>query len=136
MQPQKHYLYVCTTCKIETKAENLDTPLFDEQGFGQEEHTPGERLFHIIKGDCAFQDSDLVILPTQCLSACKRGCTVALSSPTKYAYVLGEIDPTLLPDLFLLTQTYIHSSDGVLKKIHRPELLQKKVVARIPPLSS
>lgn len=122
-----HRLYVCITCK----GENLDVASFEGEG-----RTQGEKLYSILKDASAFQHEELTIIPTQCLSACKRGCAVAFSASTKYSYVFGEIDTTLLPDLAIMTKTYIQSLDGALKKIHRPESLQKKVVARIPPLSS
>lgn len=129
----QHVLYVCITCK----AENLNMPQFQEEGAVEVEgETQGEKLYHLIKKNAGFQQTDLKIIPTKCLSTCKRGCAMALASSLKYSYILGEIDPSLLLDLSIMIETYKQSKDGVLKKIHRPESLQKKVVARIPPLSS
>ena len=76
----------------------------------------------------------LDIVPTACLSNCKRGCSVALSHSYKYSYVLANLSKEHIEDLVTLIHTYDHNEEGILKKADRPESLKDKVMGRIPPL--
>ncbi len=37
--------------------------------------------------------SGVVVRATQCLSVCKRVCTVAISGHGRYSYLFGDLDP-------------------------------------------
>ena len=38
-------------------------------------------------------DEDIALSPVECLSVCKRPCTVALAAPGKWTYVVGDLEP-------------------------------------------
>jgi len=73
--------------------------------------------------------------PVQCLSACSQGCAVALSSPGKWTYVYGRLDPAEhIPDILQGAARYGASDDGIVPWRERPEIFRKNSLARIPPL--
>lgn len=92
----------------------------------------GARLLEALKDAAA---PDLVrIEGVECLSVCKRPCTVAVASQGRWTYVYGDLDPgssarTILDGLGL----YADTPDGIVPWKARPEAFRKGVVARIPP---
>ena len=109
-------LYVCTTCRMADDAS---------------ETRAGSRLL------AALQDAatdEVRIEGVECLSVCKRPCTVAVASEGRWTYVYGDLDPvtsarTILDGLGL----YADTPDGIVPWKARPEAFRKGVVARIPP---
>ena len=85
----------------------------------------------------ALQDAatdEVRIEGVECLSVCKRPCTVAVASEGRWTYVYGDLDPvtsarTILDGLGL----YADTPDGIVPWKARPEAFRKGVVARIPP---
>lgn len=76
------------------------------------------------------------IRPVECLSACSRGCAVALSAPGKWAYIYADLDPALHPeDILAGAARYALAPDGIPPWRERPEIFRKQVIARIPPLA-
>ena len=71
-------LYVCTTCRRE--ADDPDGP------------RAGARLIDALKAQ-AGDSPGLRIEPVECLSVCKRPCTVAVASAGRWTYVYGDMDP-------------------------------------------
>jgi predicted metal-binding protein len=70
----------------------------------------------------------------ECLSVCKRPCTVAVSSPGRWTYVYGDLDPASAAETILAgAALYARTPDGIVPWRERPEALRKGVVARIPP---
>lgn len=70
------------------------------------------------------------------MSACNRPCTVAFAAPNKTTLMFGDLPPMTSPSSILqFAQQYFTSKDGVIKRQDRPEILQKGILARIPPLS-
>ena len=118
-----HYLYICVTCK---KVEGNGGP------------KEGETLYTSIKESFEMCDigKQLTLLPTACLSGCKKACAFALQSKGKYAHVFGFADLSSIESIHALAYTYISKEDGVLKKVDRPDAFKNKVLARIPPLRS
>lgn len=110
-------LYVCTTCRIADDAS---------------ETRAGARLLTALQ-DAAKADT-VRIEGVECLSVCKRPCTVAVASEGRWTYVYGDLDPvasaqTILDGLGL----YAGTPDGIVPWKARPEAFRKGVVARIPP---
>src|SRR3974390_2764878 len=64
-------LLVCVTCKSDEGL--LGAPLFDA-------------LAARLGGEL-----DIALRPVECLSVCKRPCTVALAAPGKWTYVVGDL---------------------------------------------
>jgi predicted metal-binding protein len=76
------------------------------------------------------------VAPVECLSGCKRGCTVALTAPGKWSYVIADLDPERnAPDILSFAEQYAAHPDGVPVWRERPEIVKRSVLARIPPLS-
>jgi len=79
--------------------------------------------------------SSFVIQPVECLSACKRPCAVALAAPNKTTLMFGDLPPLESAAAVLqLASQYYNSTDGIVTRQERPEILQKGILARIPPL--
>jgi predicted metal-binding protein len=74
-----------------------------------------------------------------CLSQCKRSCTVALSGPGRFTYVFGDLDPEA-PDhadaVLAVTASYAAAPEGFLAREDRPAPLRAGILGRVPPLSS
>ena len=112
-------LHVCVTCG---KAE----------GVGE---TAGRRLLDALAPALAIAGVPVETVAVECLSVCKRPCTVAASGPGRWTYVWGDIDPDAdLPALVDGLARYAAAPDGIVPWRDRPERLRKGVVARIPPL--
>jgi predicted metal-binding protein len=118
-------LHVCVTCRA--AGASLDSP-----------ERPGARLLRAL-GEALGQDTQgaagIRIEPVECLSVCKRPCTIAVSSPGRWTYIYGDFDPdssaeTILAGLRLYAQT----PDGLVPWRQRPEPFRKNVVARLPPV--
>ena len=114
-------LHVCTVCRAP------DDP----------ERRPGADLLAAHTHALAPRPRpNLTVEGVECLSVCKRPCTVAVASPGRWTYVYGDLDAkgsaqTILEGLGL----YAGTSDGVVPWRARPEAFRKGVVARIPPLA-
>jgi predicted metal-binding protein len=110
-------LLVCITCK--TEAGPMGPGLFEALG---------ERL---------ASESGIALKAVECLSVCKRPCTVALAAPGKWTYVVGDLDRDLhLEDIVVCARRYAASPDGIVPWRERPLCFRKGVVSRTPPLAS
>jgi predicted metal-binding protein len=80
---------------------------------------------------------DFVIQEVECLSACNRPCVVAFAAPKKTTLMFGDLLPFNSASAVLqFAEQYFESSDGLIQRQDRPEVLQKGILARIPPLPS
>jgi len=72
----------------------------------------------------------------ECLSVCKRPCTVALTGEGRWTYIYGDLDPeTGVETLLTFARQYRETADGIVPWRERAEAIRKGVVARLPPLS-
>lgn len=119
---QNCILHVCITCRREGFA-------------GEDETRPGAAMHAALSAlPCA---DGVEIRPVECLSACSRGCAVALSAPGKWAYIYADLDPALHPeDILAGAARYALAPDGIPPWRERPEIFRKQVIARIPPLAA
>ena len=109
-------IHVCVTCR---------------KAAGSEER-PGAELFRTLA--LGPNPHGFRVEAVECLSVCKRPCTVAVSSPGRWTYVYGDLDPATAADTILAgAALYARTSDGIVPWRERPEPLRKGVVARIPP---
>ncbi|WP_430912780.1 DUF1636 family protein [Methylobacterium sp. sgz302541] len=119
--PDPVTLYVCTTCRAEGDAS---------------EPRAGARLLSSLSEALAERPAaGIRIEPVECLSVCKRACTVAVASPGRWTYVYGDLDPatsaaTILDGIGL----YADTPDGIVPWKARPQAFKSGVVARVPPL--
>ena len=119
--PDETVLYVCTTCRAEGDAS---------------EPRAGARLLEALRREAAYPGyPGLRIEGVECLSVCKRPCTIAVAAEGRWTYVYGDLDPetsarTILDGI----GRYAATEDGIVPWRERPEAFRKGVVARIPSL--
>ncbi len=113
-------VYVCVTCRHET----------DSGGDAR----AGARLYD---GLVASDNGGLDLIPVECLSVCKRPCTVSFAAPGKWTYVYGDLPPEAGVSLVLeAARLYAATTDGLIPWKLRPDAIKRGVVARIPPFSA
>jgi predicted metal-binding protein len=116
----KTTVYVCTTCR-----DPADPP---------EAERAGARLHRAVRALAAARGDSVEIIGVECLSVCKRPCTVALSAPGKWTYVYGDFSPEIGASTLLDGATlYREAPDGLIPWRQRPDALKKGVVSRMPP---
>jgi predicted metal-binding protein len=102
----------------------------------------GERLLEQLQTlDRAAPVDGLSIEPNQCLGACDRHCAIAFNAPGKYIYLFGDlpVDEEQLEStataVMMFANQYYAKADGTISYLKCPELLKKRVLAKIPPLA-
>lgn len=116
------HIYVCTTCR--SAGQPLE-PREERAGF---------RLFEAIAAEAP---AGFTLEAVECLSVCKRPCTVSFAAPGKWTYVYGDLAPeTAAATILEGARLYAEAADGLIPWRERPDALKKGVVARIPPLST
>ena len=109
-------LLVCVTCKSD------EAPM-------------GAGLFEALEARLAAE-TDIALRSIECLSVCKRPCTVALAAPGKWTYVVGDLTrESHLEDIVIGTRLYAASPDGIVPWRERPLCFRKGVISRTPPLA-
>ena len=112
-------LNVCVSCKAKDAAST---------------DRPGETLLAELRALRDATGAAVSVRAIQCLSVCSRPCTVSLSSPGRYTYVFGDLDPAAGAGALLdCTRTYAGNEHGYMLWRERPEALRRGIVARIPP---
>ena len=123
----KHVMFVCKSCGFSsTRQVHL-------------EKRGGEHLLQqlIDLQEQWHLQSEYRVEAVPCLSACNRRCVVALSAPNKTTLMFGDLLPLESAEQILqLAEQYHASSDGMVPRQERPEMLKKGILARIPPLPS
>jgi predicted metal-binding protein len=109
--------FICVTCR----------------GPAGDDDRPGRRLFEAIVA--RRPDAAITVTPVECLSVCKRPCTIALAAAGKWTYVIGDLDAEASVDeIIAMAVRYGETPDGVVPWRERPQSFRKGVVARIPAL--
>ena len=117
---QTTVLYVCTTCRRE--------------GDASEGPRAGARLFAALCERAGDAHRAVRIEPIECLSGCKRPCTVAVASAGRWTYVYGDLDPAESAGIILDgVAAYAGTPDGLVPWRERPAAFRTGAVARIPP---
>ena len=94
---------------------------------------PGVRLADALEADLAG-DANIRVERIECLSVCKRPCTVALSARGKWTYVVADLDSEgHVADVCAGARLYASSADGIVPWRERPLPFRKNVVSRTPP---
>jgi predicted metal-binding protein len=95
----------------------------------------GAQFFNVLRDAAEAAGSSAQIRPVQCLSVCKRPCTVALSAPGRYTYLFGDLDHDAgIAALLDGARIYAEQEHGYMLWRERPEPLRRGVIARVPPL--
>ncbi len=111
-------LHVCITCR----AGQPPAP-------GQP--CPGARLHAALS---ALPTPEAVRLkPVECLSACAKGPTIALTAPGSWSYIHGPLTEADAPALLAFAAAYAAAPEGIVPWRERPALFRKHVIARLPP---
>ncbi len=120
-------LSICLRCRDGREDSNTD---LGQRG--------GLRLAQVVAD--AFPDSTAArrgirLRGVNCMSNCKRPCTIALSAPGRFTYLFGDLDPTLhAGDVLSVAAAYAEAEGGYLPRPVRPEALRAGILGRIPPL--
>jgi predicted metal-binding protein len=114
-------LWICIACK---RPEEPSEP---------REARCGARLHAALAAAAAASDQ-VRVEPVECLSVCKRPCTIGFSAPGKWTYVYGDFAPDSADEILAAAALYGETSDGLIPWKQRPAALKRGVVARIPPL--
>jgi predicted metal-binding protein len=119
----KVVVHVCTTCRPEGEA------------LEPRELRSGARLYEALKQYRSADDP--LVTPVECLSVCRRPCTISFSAPGSWTYVYGDFPADADPGAILdAARLYARSPQGLIPWKQRPDALKKGVVARVPPLMS
>ena len=70
-------VHVCVTCRVEGDLAEVRA---------------GRRLHDALSAELAA-DPAVSIVPVECLSVCRRPCTVSFAAPGKWTYVYGDLPP-------------------------------------------
>jgi predicted metal-binding protein len=94
---------------------------------------PGQGLFAAVAAASAG-DQTIIVRQTQCLSVCKRVCTVSLSGEGKYTFLFGDLDPNAdVAAVVAMARACATAPHGFVPWKLRPEALRKGIIARVPP---
>lgn len=137
---KKHHLLVCTTC-ASIWQDGKRTGVSGGEIL-LEKIRQVEQVEQSNNSNNLFNANNLFsIEAVQCMSACSHACAIALTAPDKYTYVFGDlpVDQTNLTEtvnsIFQCADLYAEKKDGLLGWSERPPVLQKGLIARIPPIS-
>jgi len=112
-------IFVCISCK----QNDAQSP------------RPGAMLHDAVAAAVASHGGDLIVTPVECLSVCKRLCTIAFAAPDKWTYVIGDLDAAAnIDDIVTGAERYAASSNGIVPWRERPVPIRRGVVARVPPM--
>ncbi len=112
------WLHICTTC---------------QPGSAEADPCPGQRLYD---DAVALHDpaaGGVRVAAVICLANCERGCSASLSSPGKWSYLIGGLQPALAGDLLAYARAYAASATGTVLRSKRPASLAQVIVGRVPP---
>jgi predicted metal-binding protein len=113
-------IYVCVTCRAE--------------GDGSETRA-GRRLHDALLAELGT-DPAVSVVPVECLSVCRRPCTVSFAAPGKWTYVYGDLAPEGSAAVVAeAARLYGATADGLIPWKLRADPIKKGVVARVPPLA-
>lgn len=120
----KHVLFVCKSCYFSPTQRDY----------------MGERGgWHLFKQLLSLAENwslqtEFVIQEVDCLSACKRPCAIAFNALNKTSLMFGDLPPLESEAAILqFAEQYYASHNGIVARQERPEVLQKGILARIPP---
>ena len=114
-------LFVCTTCKTSEP---------DAARSGHAFHQAIEAELR------ARAEHRIALVPIECLSVCKRPCTVALAGTGKWTYLFGDLaTPDQVGDVITVAIRYGASENGIVPWRERPPAIRRGIVARVPPPS-
>jgi predicted metal-binding protein len=124
MQSEGTSIHICITCR------RAGAPTED---VGER---PGARLYRALRQAALRRAAPVELIAVECLSVCKRPCTIGFAGAGKWTYVYGDFAPDEASAEAILDAAALYAAapDGLIPWRERPDALKKGVVARIPPL--
>jgi predicted metal-binding protein len=124
MSDQPTCIHVCVTCRLP-----------GETGDAAVGERPGARLYGALRQAQARRGDAVELVAVECLSVCKRPCTIGFSAAGKWTYIYGDFAPDEGAANAILDAAALYAAapDGLIPWRQRPDALKKGVVARIPP---
>jgi predicted metal-binding protein len=123
----RHILFVCTSCASAHRTKQAIR------------RSGGERLLEQLQSlHQASPLSEFSIQPIECLSACEQDCAITLIAAGKPTYLLGKLPveedriESAAEAAMAFASQYRANSDGNISYLKCPELLKKRVLAKIP----
>ena len=114
-------VYVCLTCRADGEPA---LPL---------EARAGSRLLGALR-EALAGEAGIRLVGVDCLSVCRRPCTVSFAAPGKWTYVYGDLPAdTAAPVVIEAARLYCDTPDGLIPWKLRPQAIKTGVVARVPP---
>jgi predicted metal-binding protein len=115
-------LHVCVTCRR------------GEEPLEPKEERSGAKMRLALIEELRRHPCSVDLTPVECLSGCKRGCTVALTAHGKWTYVIADLDPAVhARDILTFAAQYTAHPEGLPVWRERPEIVKRSVLARVPP---
>ena len=116
-------LHICLTCKPA-----------GEDASPSEEPTAGSRLHDAVVERLRARDleASIRVNPVNCMANCEQGCSLAIASPGKWAYLAGFLNADLADDVIDYALVYDKSRTGVVMPSKRAASLRDVIVARVP----
>jgi predicted metal-binding protein len=113
-------LFVCISCR----------------GAEPGEEGAGRALFAAVTAELGVRGAcGISVVPIECLSVCKRPCTVAFAGPGKWGYVIGDLNPEEhAGDIIATALQHAATENGIIPWRQRPLAIRRGVVARVPPI--
>jgi len=123
MSSKRTTIFVCVSCKLAI------------DGHGNDFEKPGRELAAAVDDHLRGAGaSGIEVRPVECLSVCKRACTIAFTGQNKWTYLIGGVDAkTHADEISVTAQRFAASEDGIIPWKERPLFFRKGVIARVPP---
>lgn len=115
-------LHICITCRNGQTLTDADT-------------RPGQHMMDAVAALLDAGAPAVNLRPVTCLSSCDNGCAAAISTPGKWTYLLGRLEPAMGADLLAYAATYAAHPTGTVLPSRRPASLARVVLGRMPDLS-
>lgn len=122
-KPSRPILYICLTCK---RAGSQAAP----QGKPPE----GRKLYEAVaeRMENLNGEAPAELRSCVCFGNCEQGCTVAISEPGKWSYIMGRLGHENADDLIAYAGAYAKSGTGTVFRSGRPAALHDTIIARMP----
>ena len=117
---EKHFIYVRVTCNLT---------------YNSNKKSSGQKLLEKLQDLLQrpqFLKKNIFCKPVSCMNACKKSCSVGFAAKNKVSYLFGYLNADQAEMILIGAALYSKKSDGIIKKVERPECLKENVLARIP----
>ena len=123
MSDLRPVLHICMTCQPAGQPSGVPG-----------EPTEGSQLHDAVVERLRARDleASIRVNPVNCMANCEQGCSLAIASPGKWAYLAGFLNADLADDVIDYALVYDKSRTGVVMPSKRAASLRDVMVARVP----